>query len=250
MLYQHKAIHVTPDDADETDLYRVLADRYPHPERYVRANMIATIDGAISVSGRSGQLGGPTDRAVFRTLRGLADVVLVGAATALAETYHQPQPDPQFSAHRGAGRPAAPVLALVSRSLTIDPAYPPLAHPDTLVLTCAAADPQRRHALTASGATLVDCGEGTVDLVVALRHLGERGLTRVLCEGGPRLLGSMIAADLLDELCISTSPMLAAGDAPRIALGPDLPHLPRFTPTQILSDDDGYVFTRWTRAAR
>lgn len=252
MLYQQKAIQVTSDDPGCAGTLAALAALYPYPDTldrpFVRANMIASVDGASSVEGTSGQLGSDTDRALFRVLRGLADVIVVGARTALTENYHQPEPDTEFvSARRGAGQPDAPILALVSNTLTIDPGYRPLTSPATVVLTCAAASADRRRSLLDRGATLVDCGHDQVEFAAVVAHLGDRGLTRILCEGGPRLLGTVIADDLLDELCLTTSPVLTASNASRIATGGATP--PRsMRSAQVLSDDEGYFYTRWTRA--
>ena len=77
-----------PDPAGEVDLveaYALPAGTGNRP--FVRCNMISTLDGAITIEGRSGLLGGPADRSVFQVLRSLADVVLVGAGTARAEGY-------------------------------------------------------------------------------------------------------------------------------------------------------------------
>lgn len=254
MLYQHKATQVTSGAPDETQNLRQLARFYPYPDTldrpFVRANMVASVDGASSVQGRSGGLGGPGDRAIFRLLRGLADVVVVGARTALTEGYRQPTPDEAFGAMRAEqGQSPAPMLALISNSLSIDPDYPPLADPATMVLTCSDASEQRRRTLTDRGATVVDCGSEAVRIGRVLDHLAALGLPRVLCEGGPSLLGAVVAEDLLDELCLTTSPMIVAGDTARIVTGAALPELAQMRPGHLLSDDDGYVYTRWTRAS-
>ncbi|MEO9328620.1 pyrimidine reductase family protein [Gordonia aurantiaca] len=279
MFHLHKATQVTSgDDAtvaptgidigrEETgsETLLLLARQYLYPPRpaegpgaqapFVRANMVASIDGAATFAGRSGGLGGPGDKAVFRLLRGLADVILVGAGTATTEGYRQPAADEVFAGLRDDnGQPPAPALALVSRSLSIPPDYPPLSHPDTVVLTCASAPADRRAALVDAGATLVDCGDDTVETGEIIAACGRREWARVLCEGGPHLLGSVIAADLLDELCLTTSPFLAGGTAGRITASP-LPDgaeqaLRGMSPAMIMTDDDGYVFTRWVRHGR
>ncbi|MHC3001139.1 pyrimidine reductase family protein [Gordonia sp. GN26] len=268
MFHLQKATQVTSAESGEkgNETLLGLAEHYRYPPRpsegpgaaapFVRANMIASIDGAATHDGKSGGLGGDGDKTVFRVLRGLADVILVGAGTATTEGYRQPRPDSAFADLREAnGQAPAPALALVSRSLSIPPDYPPLSDPDTVVLTCASAPAERRTALVDAGATLIDCGEDAVDTSALIETCGERGWPRVLCEGGPRLLGSIIAADLLDELCLTTSPHLAGGDAGRIAVqagdGKDgTAALKGMSPAAIITDDDGYVFTRWLRHGR
>ncbi|WP_238419253.1 pyrimidine reductase family protein [Gordonia sp. 'Campus'] len=265
MFHLQKATHVTSNDGrpgDDTLLW--LAHQYAYPPRattgsgpatpFVRANMVSSIDGAVTVEGRSGGLGGDGDKALFRVLRGLADVILVGAGTATTEDYGQPQPDAVFAALRDAdGQQPAPVLALVSKSLSVPPDYAPVTHPQTVVFTCRDAPADRRRALTDAGATLIDCGDDTVDIAAVLARCVERGWSRVLCEGGPSLLGSVAGADALDELCLTTSPFFVGGTARRIAVshpGTETPALRSMQPASIITDDDGFVFTRWRRADR
>src|SRR5258706_6627171 len=76
--------------------------------------MIASVDGAIMVDGRSGGLSGPADRLVFSVLRSLADVIVVGAGTARAERYRQAHPGELWQQLR-TGRPAAPPMPLLIR---------------------------------------------------------------------------------------------------------------------------------------
>src|SRR3954469_18893439 len=78
-----------PELVEPVEPAAVYADQPPpRPERPgVRCNMIASADGGTAVAGRSGGLGGTADHRVFRALRSLADVVLVGAGTARAEQY-------------------------------------------------------------------------------------------------------------------------------------------------------------------
>lgn len=231
-----------------------LAARYEHPTTgagcYVRANMVCSLDGAVSVDGRSGGLGSDGDKAVFTTLRGLADVVLVAAGTVAAEDYGAPQPNPDFAEQRARAEQApAPVLAVVTGRLSLDPASAVARAPGTIVITCAAASDDRRAALAAAGAEVVDCGTDSVDLAQALELLAGRGLTRVLCEGGPSLLGSLVAAGLLDELCLTYSPRLIAGEGGRILHSTQETDV-AMEPVHLLADDDGYLYTRWRRTTR
>ncbi|MER6923127.1 dihydrofolate reductase family protein, partial [Streptomyces spiralis] len=76
--------------------------------------------------------------------------------------------------------------------------------------------------------------------------LAELGHTRLLTEGGPRLLGQFVASGVLDELCLTVSPMLTAGDAQRIAGGPSVPVPHRFTLASLL-EEDGFLFSRYRR---
>ena len=62
---------------------------------------------------------------------------------------------------------------------------------------------------------MVICGKALVDLAVAVDDLRSRGYHRVLCEGGPTLLGSVVGHGVLDELCLTISPVLVGGTIPR-----------------------------------
>ncbi|MFD5497653.1 pyrimidine reductase family protein [Streptomyces sp. NPDC001812] len=223
-------------------------DRQP----WLRANMVSTLDGAAQHEGRSQPISSPADMRVFGTLRALADVVLVGAETVRLEGYRPARARAEFAAAReAAGQGPAPAVAVVSAGLDLDFSLPLFTTPlvDTLVLTGAAAPPDRIAAAeAAAGTRVVIAGDGTgVDPARAVRALAERGHTRLLTEGGPRLLGQLVAAGVLDELCLTVAPMLVAGDAQRIAGGPSVTLPSRFTLKSML-EEDGFLFTRYARS--
>src|SRR5690348_13368882 len=202
----------------------------------MRINFVASLDGVIAVEGRSAALGSPGDLRIFRLLRALADVVLVGYGTASAEGYGPVTPDGPVSRLRAAlGRPAELPIAVVSRraSLVRDDR---LAVPPTIVITCAASDADRRAALTEAGVTVLVCGDDDVDLPGALGQLAARGLERVTCEGGPQLLRSALAAGVVDELDLTIAPALVGAGA-RLAGEAALPELAWFRPAQVLEED-------------
>lgn len=191
-----------PPRTGAPDLLDLYGDEAP--DDYVRAGFVTSVDGTTVVDGGSRALSGSADRKVFRTLRAVCDVILVGAGTTKAEDYGRIWLADDGAAWRQArDLPPLPRVAVVSRSLDIDERV--LAGPTPLVVTCAAAEPAR----LAGRAEVVIAGEDEVDLAAALDALAARGLRRVLCEGGPRLLTSIVSAGRLDELCLTTSPMLA-----------------------------------------
>lgn len=208
------------EDVSDDELRSLYA--YPADRAWVRANMVTSLDGAATVNGRSQGLSRPADTAVFGLLRGLCDVVLVGAGTARTEGYRGLRAKPEYAGLRAAlGQQPAPVLALVSGRLALDPTSElfTAGSQRTIVITCAAADPPARERLAAV-ADVVIAGEDKVNLPAAVAALTDRGLSRVLCEGGPTLLAEVIAAGLLDELCLTVSPVLVGADASRITSGP------------------------------
>jgi riboflavin biosynthesis pyrimidine reductase len=241
---------ILPSPGGELDLPG-LAEAYACPrERWLRANFVSSADGAAYIDGLSGGLSSPGDKQVFGILRVLTDVVLVGAGTARAEEYKPARRRDSLASLR-AGRPAAPPIALVTRTLGLNLASPlfTAAPPDarTIVITCAASDAGLR-AETAKVADVIVAGEEAVDLAAAVGTLRDRGLSRVLCEGGPHLFGDLAAAGLVDELCLSLSPTLAGPGASRIIAGSHLDAARPLTLTQVLAADDGFLFCRYAAA--
>jgi len=216
------------------------------PAAWVRANMVASSDGAATVQGASGALSSDGDRRLFVVLRGLADVVLVGAHTVRVERYGPPRPRDEWATLR-AGRQPAPPIAIVTGTLDLDLSSPLFteapAYARTIVLTVESA-PQERRAQAAKWADVVIAGSRHVDLTLAIKALADRGLHRVLTEGGPRLLGQLVAADLLDELCLTVSPLLAGGDSPGITVGADLASPRRLRLGHVL-EAEGSLFCRY-----
>jgi riboflavin biosynthesis pyrimidine reductase len=232
----------TVRDVDHDAL--VAAYRYPDGGPWLRAKMVASLDGSAVKDGRSGGLGGPADKAVFDVLRGLADVVLVGAGTARAEGYRAMRPKAPYAGLRATeGQRPTPALALVTGSLDLDPDSALFGGVErTVVITHAGADASARDRLAAV-ADVVVAGERSVDIGVALDELTARGLRRVLCEGGPSLLADVAAAGRLDELCLTLSPQVVGGDGPRITHGPDLDT--RWTLAHLL-EEGGVLLSRWS----
>ncbi|MER6163567.1 pyrimidine reductase family protein [Streptomyces violaceorubidus] len=243
----------------ETDREWSLAElaaayAYPEPDgprgTWLRANMVSTLDGAAQHDGRSQPISSAADMRVFGTLRALADVVIAGAGTVRQEGYRPARARAELAeARRSAGQGPVPAIAVVSASLELDFSLPLFTSPlvPTLVLTGAAAAPDRIAAAERAGARVVIAGDGVgVDPARALGALAELGHTRLLTEGGPRLLGQFVTAGVLDELCLTVSPMLTAGDAQRIAGGPAVEVPRRFVLASLL-EEEGFLFSRYRR---
>jgi riboflavin biosynthesis pyrimidine reductase len=234
-----------------------LGAAYAYPERanggpgtWLRANMVSTLDGAAQHDGRSQPISSATDMRIFGTLRALADVVLVGAETVRQEGYRPARARAEFATARAAaGQGEAAAIAVVSASLELDFSLPLFTSPlvPTLVLTGAAAAPDRVAAAEKAGARVVVAGDGMgVDPARAVQALADLGHTRLLAEGGPRLLGQLVAAGVLDELCLTISPMLTVGDAQRISGGPSMAVPRRFELVSLL-EEEGFLFSRYCR---
>ncbi|MCW2584047.1 MAG: ribD, partial [Klenkia sp.] len=174
------------------------------------------------------------------------DAVLVGHGTAAAEGYRPLSPDSPVGRIRAElGRPATAPVVVVSRraSLAVDDRLVTDAVSPTHLVTCAASDPARRDALAAAGVQVQVCGDDDVDLRAALDALAERGLTQVLCEGGPSLFGSAVAAGVVDELCLTLAPLLTGG-APGVLGEHGLP-VPAHAELVGLLEEDGVLLTRY-----
>lgn len=242
-----RQIHPTyVDHVSAAELH--TAYRYPDHGVLVRANMVASVDGSAVRAGRSGGLSSEADTTVFALLRALADVVLVGAGTARIEGYRALRPKEAYAeARRDRGQRPAPVLAVVSSRLDLDPKSE-LFHGGadrTVVITHEASNARTRDRL-AEVADVVLAGADQVDLGRAVDQLAERGLTRVLCEGGPSLLADLVAAERLDELCLTISPQLVGGPGRRILSTPL--ELYRQLRLAHLLEDNGVLLGRWTSA--
>ncbi|MGH3991829.1 MAG: dihydrofolate reductase family protein, partial [Pseudonocardiaceae bacterium] len=168
-------------DGEIADIYA-----YPNPpsrkDCWVRANFVASLDGAATLDGRSEPLSSPADKRVFRLLRALADVILVGAGTVRVEGYgwtHLDVAEHSFLRH---SRNPVPPIAVVTRSGDLDPAADLFSRNTVapIVLTSRAAPQERLEALEAVGAEIVLTGDRDVSLLRVFEELTRRGLRRVL----------------------------------------------------------------------
>jgi riboflavin biosynthesis pyrimidine reductase len=233
-----------------------LPTLYAYPDAlqkcWVRANFITSLDGAVAVDGTSGGLAGPGDRALFTVMRELADVIVVGAGTVRAENYGGAVLTvAQRQQRQARGQAEVPPIAIVSNSGRLDRDMKVFSQTEVppLVLTSRTAAPTTQ-ALLGGAAEVLDCSGAEpddVDAAVLLRELAARDLLRVLTEGGPSLLGTFIAGDLLDELCVTTAPSVVGGEAGRIAHGGSRPTAMKRA--HLLADEGGYLYSRYVRDA-
>jgi riboflavin biosynthesis pyrimidine reductase len=238
------------------DAVAALARLYACPavsgRPWVRANMVTSTDGAAAVDGMSGGLSGPADRMVFTVLRSLADVILVGARTARVERYRPVPAAPIWTALRPAGS-QLPRIAVVTGSLDLDSRLldSPRGNPPIFITTPVAADDASGSAVAAQ-AQIVVAGQQRVDVGQAIAALGGMGYQQILVEGGPSLLAQLAEVDLLDEFCVTISPVLAGGSAGRVVAprpaepGSTTGPAARLNLAHVLTDD-GFLFCRYLR---
>lgn len=244
MLWPPRGDEITDEELERLYDYPAGLDR-----PWVQVNFVSSVDGAVSVAGRSGGLGNAADRKVFMLGRDLCDVVLVGAGTALVEGYQGVKAGEVRASRRARlGLAPIPPVAVVTARCSIEPTSTLLTSTSVqpIILTTSTAPTARRDALAEAGADVVVAGEERVDMAVALAALDERGLRRVDCEGGPQVFGALIDADLVDVLCVTISPLLAGGDAGRIAVGP-LPPAPRSLELESVLHEDSALLLRYRK---
>lgn len=243
-----------PATVDDDGLVTLYAPDRSRPS--LRVNFVASLDGAVTVAGHSEGLSGPADKRVFGLLRMHCDALVVGAGTLRTEGYRPLRLDERRRRwRREHGLPEYPPLVVVSRALALDPATPALADAPVrpIILTCAASPADARAAL-APVADVAVHGEAEVDLPAAVADLHRRGLEALLCEGGPLLFGALAAADLVDEVCLTVSPLLAGAGAGRIiAAEQGLTPVPAEVPRRlalrhVLAADDSLLL-RYARTA-
>jgi riboflavin biosynthesis pyrimidine reductase len=231
-------VHILGDRGEVADPLAPYAEvdrtRGPGP-CWVMGHMVGGLDGSAAIAGRVGALSTAPDAELFRLMRALADVVLVGAQTVRQEGYGPIRlPADRVAGREAAGRPGTPPLAVVTRSLDLDWSAKAFTGPPpqsrTLVITCEAADPGR-----------LARARQVADVLIA------GGKRVVLCEGGPTWLGELVAAGCLDELCLTIAPLIG-GDPLPVSLAPAGAPLVSFALRHVLRAGDT-LFLRYERDA-
>lgn len=244
-------LELGPEVPDPLAPYLAVDRSRPRHECWVTGHMVAGLDGTAAVDGRVGPLSTRPDQALYRAMREIADIVMVGAETVRREGFGPVRlPEAAQARRRSLGKPSLPPVAVVSRSLDLDwtsrvfTAVPEDAR--THVLTCATAEPGRL-AEARGAAVVVVAGEERVEPGAALRALADLGHRVVLCEGGPTWLGEVVAADRLDELCLSISPLMG-GDPLPVSITPPGSGMAAFELEGVMAQDDT-LFLRYEAAA-
>ena len=197
----------------------------------LRINLVASVSGsAAGGDDTSHTLTNRADRKILGVIRRDSDVVLVGAASVRAEGYQLPRTAPlaivtgtgDFSGHR----------------LTVKPdRFSPL------VLCPSAAAETARISLPSAEIIVVPDTEGRMSATDIVATLRGRGLHRIVCEGGPSLAAQVLDAGLVDELCLSTSPVIGGVTLPMFGSSPISAH--RLELAQLLADDSNTLYARW-----
>jgi riboflavin biosynthesis pyrimidine reductase len=240
-----------PGELSDDDLVELYA--YPAEWAWLRANFVATLDGAAQGEDhRSGSISTGSDQKVFALLRTLCDLIIVGAGTTRAEGYQPVRSNEVDGALRSQlGLTPVPALAVVSQSLRIDPVLLAGEEAPTIVVTTQAAYDVHANELTGIPVIVASTDEDPhrVDLGRAVEGLVAAGYQRLLCEGGPTLMRDLVASGRLDELCLTMSSQLVGGDPLRILDGAALDRPVRMQLRHLLAAD-GDLLCRYTTIRR
>jgi diaminohydroxyphosphoribosylaminopyrimidine deaminase / 5-amino-6-(5-phosphoribosylamino)uracil reductase len=178
----------------------------------VTLKLATSLDGRIATaSGESRWITGPAARQRTHLLRATHDAILVGTATVLAD-------DPQLTCRLPGLEHRSPVRVALDRDLAISLDSHLVAEARQLatwLVTTPGSDPDRREALRRVGVEIIDAAPdaaGRIDLADTLRLLAERGLTRLLVEGGGRLAAALLRVGLVDRLEWLHAPLLLGSD--------------------------------------
>lgn len=222
-----------PSPSTDVDISaRLAADSRPNPpgRPWVTLVMITSVDGAIAIDGVSGGLGAPSDHQRFLAARHQAEAIIVGATTARIEDY----------------QPTTVPIAVISGSLSPDPTARLFRDPDNQPILYTTDQAAGTRGADFDGiAEVISLGD-SVDPARVLADLDNRGMQAVVLEGGPTLNSHFLRADLVDEMLISYSPLIAGGSSSRLTNGEPMPGERRFTVDRVLMADD-LLFARYLR---
>lgn len=245
----HRFVGLLPDGIggdDVLSLYRDAERPAPADRPWVLANFVAGLDGSIALDGRVGSLTSAADQVVFGLLRELADVVMVGAGTVRAERYGPVSVDEAARERRSArGQEPVPPIAVVTRSLQLDLSGRLFRDPDhrPLIITVERVDEAARRRVE-EVADVIVAGETIVEPARALGALADRGVQLVTCEGGPSLITMLLGAGMLDELCLTVTPLVGGDPIRLVSDEPQLP-LTRFDLASVVSGGRDELFLRY-----
>ncbi|WP_423917178.1 dihydrofolate reductase family protein [Frigoribacterium sp. 2-23] len=223
-------------DIEADDAFARVRGLYEPPQRdWLRLNLIAAVSGdAAGEDGTSETLSNAVDRTILAAIRDLADGVLVGAASVRAEGYRVPK---------------SSRLVVVTSSGDLSGHRMDPEHAERVVVICpdSAVGAVRASlgADVAAAATVLPTAdiEGRVAPDAIVTRLRDHGLRSLVCEGGPSLAGQFLHDRLVDELCLSTSPVVIGSGLP--VFGRERFDPSRLTLHQLLKDDQSALYARW-----
>lgn len=252
LIYELGGVGARPIGPDElTELYR-----HPVPEAggWLRSNFVSTLDGSIQgPDGRSGSINTTSDQQIFAIHRALADAVVVAGGTARHEGYRAIDLAPwQQQLRLREGLAPHPTLVIVTRSADLNPTIAAPAEGEggpVVVVTTVGKTATELAPLRAAGIEVMESAADEIDLGRMVDDLAGRGLSRLLCEGGPHLHRDLLAAGLVAELSLTLAPVAVGGEGLRTTTGAALDPIRNFELQFVLLGDDGALFLSYRRAA-
>lgn len=218
-----------PIDTTAPDARQRIAALYPPPG--LRVNLVATLDGATAdPQGTSAGITNSADRAVLGAIRSVSDTVLVGAATLRAEPNLVPR-----STHL--------TVLTTTGDFSGAEVRDDIEEGQILVVGPSGVEEQARATFAAPFEFFAVDGDRAVPLHIMLQALHDRGLEHIVCEGGPRLIGQLLAAGLVDEICLTRVARILG--RPQELFGGASPGPRDLDVIAVLLDDQGALYTRW-----
>jgi riboflavin biosynthesis pyrimidine reductase len=221
-------------ELDDAGSRAQIADLYRPPRSpWLRLNFIASVSGnVVGSDGTSEKLSNPVDRRILGIIRELADVVLIGAGSLRTEGYLRPR-NARLAVVTASGNLATESIDKASAA-------------DPLIVFCPP---------SATARVRTSLGEMPVDIVelpetngqLSPREIAEalrgRGLTSIVCEGGPKLARQFVEAGIVDEICLSTSPVVNGASLPFLGAAQFAER--QLTLTQLLIDEASGLYACW-----
>lgn len=218
-----------------------VSSLYHWPEKtWIRANMVQSIEAnVIDNSGSTDELTNEIDKFIFRTLRQLSDVVLIGAHTAVKNKYQDIKISSENKKLRRKFKLAMkPRLAIISNNLKISQDFfKNWSDLDKPMLFTHERNKNQVQDLSHLS-EIIFCGQNKVNLKLVKKNLKQRSFNRILCEGGPTLLNSMFGNNLIDELDLTLQVKLSNSiNSFKIAQGPHLKPAVELKPIQVIQHE-------------
>ena len=215
----------TSDTLNLLEIYGTPRSRHSSGRPSIGLCMVISIDGSTVVEGKSTLLSNPADRDVLIALRSAAETIVVGAGTIREEMYEVPSKK---------GLRVGVVTRTGKMNLNTNLFKSGVGF---LIMPEDAKQPDTEFDLE-----IVRAGKGNVDLQLAMSQLPG---SFVQLEGGALLNASMFAANLVDEINLTISPMVTGADSPRLANG--APPLHSDYEVAHILEDNGFMFIRYLR---
>ncbi len=219
---------------------------------FVFINSAMSADGKISSFEHSQvRISGQADKARVDLLRAESDAVMVGVGTVLAD-------DPSLRVKSQSSRQARQMkglkedpLRIIADSRARTPPFARVLGPGCIVAVTDCAPQERLDGLSKTKSEIIVCGKERVDLTQLFSQLFDRGVKRIMVEGGATLNWSLINLGLVDELYVYMGAMIIGGEnAPTLADGQGFKdHFPRLTLSSVQRLDEGLLI-KWSLQAR